>query len=94
MRLREHSVRSKVPILRVATGDILLHPKECSLRLVFSVTHIPEFLQIRLDILLGVRAAVAWRSALFSSSLKLDFGLVAVANVCLLYLDELLGEVI
>lgn len=56
--------------------------------------HILELLEVRLDILLGVRASVA-RSFLsfLSTTLELDLGLVTMADVCLLLLDEFLCEI-
>jgi hypothetical protein len=72
------------PVLRVRICYVLLHAQECGLGRVFPVSHIPELLQIRLDILFGVFAAVTRRSAFFSSTLKFDFRLIAVANVRLL----------
>ena len=89
-----YPVSSEIPHLRVAVCDILLHAKESSLGCVFAVVHILELLEVCLDILLGVLASVAGSLlSLLSTTLKFDLGLVTVADVCLLLLDEFLGEI-
>lgn len=89
-----YPVSSEIPHLRVAVCDILLHAKESSLGCVFAVVHILELLKVCLDILLSVLASVAGSLlSLLSTTLKFDLGLVTVADVCLLLLDEFLGEI-
>lgn len=89
-----NSVGGEIPHLGVAVLYVLLHAEERSLGLVLAVVHVLELLQVGLDILVGVLASVSWAFfTLFSSALELNLGLVAVTNVSLLFLDELLGEV-
>lgn len=94
VRFRKNPIGGKIPVLRIAACDILLHPKECSLGLVFSVTHVPKFLQIGFDVLFCVCAAISRRCSLFSASLKLDFGFITVTDVCFFQLDEFLGKIV
>ena len=91
--LLQHTVRSKIPHLRVGILDILLHSEERRLRLVLSILHIPELLQVRLDVLLRVLAPIS-RAVVLSSTLKLDFCVAAVANVGLSELNQLLRMVV
>lgn len=89
-----YPVRGKIPHLGVSTGDILLHAEERGHGLVFAVVHVLELLEVRLDVLLGVLASVSRALlAILSSTLELDLSFVAVADISLLLLDELLGKV-
>lgn len=88
MGLVEHTVGSKIPHLGVAIGDlgrsveehetkgrltyVLLHAQECFPRLVFSVAHVAELLQVFLDGLLGVLAPEAGTRPLLAAALKLE----------------------
>jgi hypothetical protein len=53
-----HMVEKTVPILRVSAFDILFETQESRLRFVFSITHIPELLEIGFHILLSMLAAI------------------------------------
>jgi hypothetical protein len=89
-----YSVGCKIPHLRVTTRDVLLHAKESGLRLVFAIVHVLELLEVCLDILFGVLASVTGTLLSFlSTALQLNLGLIAMADVGLLLLDELLGEI-
>jgi hypothetical protein len=89
-----YSVGGKIPHLGVTTCDILLHAKESSLGLVFSVVHILELLEVCLDVLLGMLTSVTGALLSFlSTALELDLGLVTMADVCLFLLDKLLSKV-
>lgn len=89
-----YSVGGKIPHLGVTVCDILLHTKESSLGLVFAVVHILELLEVCLNVLLSMLASVTGALLSFlSTALELDLGLVTVADVCLLLLDQLLCKV-
>lgn len=89
-----YSVGRKIPHLGVSACDVLLHAEESGLRLVFSIVHVLELLKVRLNILLGVFASVTGSLLSFlSTTLELNLGLVTVADIGLLLLDELLGEI-
>ncbi len=86
-----NSIGRKIPHLRVATCDILLHPKERSLGCVFSVAHISKLAQICLNILFGVLASIPGRRSVFSTALQLDIGFDAVTHVRPAQLDQVFG---
>lgn len=89
-----YSVGCKIPHLGVSACDVLLHAEESGLRFVFSVVHVLELLKVCLNILLGVFASVTGSLLSFlSTTLELDLGLVTMADIGLLLLDELLGEI-
>lgn len=89
-----YAVGRKIPHLRVAVCDVLLHAEESSLGCVFSIVHILELLEVCLDILLGMGATVSGTFLSFlSTTLKLDLSFVTVADVCLVLLNKLLGEI-
>lgn len=89
------SVGGEIPHLGVGVCDVLLHAQESSLRRVFAVTHVLEFLNVCFHILLGVLAAVSRAFLAFlSTSLELDFFFVAVADVGSVFLDEFYSQVV
>ena len=87
--LLEHPVHRKIPHLGIAALNVLLHAQECRLRLVFAISHVPKLLQVGLNILIRILAAISRPgSAFFSTALQFYIGLVAVADVSLSQLDE------
>jgi hypothetical protein len=89
-----YSVGCKIPHLGVSACDVLLHAEESGLRLVFSIMHVLELLEICLDILFGMLASITGTLLSFlSTALELNLGLITMADVGLLLLDELLGEI-
>ena len=92
MLLLQHTVRSEIPHLRISILYILLHSEKGSLGFVFAIAHASELLQVGLDILLGILTSISRASSsLLSSTLELNFGLVAVADISLAECNQLLG---
>ena len=90
-----HAIGRNVPHHGVAAFDVLLHTQECCLALVLSVFHIPEFLQVGFNILLGMRATVSWALlAVLAAALELNVRLATVADVGLAETNQFLGEVV
>jgi hypothetical protein len=81
------------PHLRIGVLNVLAHPQERRLGLIFPVLHIPELLQVCLNILLGVLASVS-RSVVLPSALQLEVCVAAMADVGFFELDELFGVLI
>jgi hypothetical protein len=89
-----YSVGCKIPHLGVSACDVLLHAEESGLGLVFAIVHVLKLLEVRLNILLGVLASITGSLLSFlSTTLELNLGLVTMADIGLLLLDELLGEI-
>lgn len=89
------SVGGEIPHLGVGVCDILLHAQESGLWRVFAIAHVLELLDVCLNILLGVFAAVSRTFLAFlSTSLELDFFFVAVTDVGSVFLDEFYSQVV
>lgn len=87
-------VSCKIPHLLIVVRDILLHTKECCLRLVFSIAHVAKFLEVRVYVNLGMVTAVPRHGVFFTASLQLDLSFITVANISLAQLDESFGKII
>lgn len=89
------SVRGKIPHLGIWIAfNILLHAKPCASRLIFSIPHASELLEVCLDILLGMFTTISWRQAVLATALLLGLDVVAMAHVSLLHLDQFFGEIV
>lgn len=90
-----NSVGGQIPHLGVAILDILLHSQKGSHGLVFAIMHVGEFLEISLDILLGVLATESGTLfAILSSSLEFDFGFLAMTDISLALLDQFSSKIV